>query len=600
MPDPTPHIRTATKSVEQCRKIFEQIRPYLEALETRVVSLEGSVAAGYAPVGEPFVTIGNTGNLTAERALTAGTGISLTDGGANSTATIASTITQYTDAMVLALLTDANIPNTITLDNITQITTRSHTSLSDIGTNTHAQIDTHLAASAPHSGHATTAGTLAQFAATTSAQLRGVISDETGGGAAVFNDTPTLLTPVFTGLPTGTGVSAAESAASTLAARDSNANLASNAFVAGYYTEATAAGITSITASENQNIYFTGVTTHTLRLPVASTLVLGHQFNVVNNSTGVVTVQSSGTNTILAMVPGSMAQFTVVDTTLTTAAAWNAEYTGFPTVTGTGANVLATSPTLVTPALGTPASGTLTNCTGLPTAGLVDDAVTYAKMQNVSATDKLLGRSTAGAGNVEEITCTAAGRALLDDAAASNQRTTLGLDSVRRWTIPFDALSVDLPASGAADPTVTPTTLRPCIAFDKDTDETCILQGIVPNNYGSGTLKLRILYCANTTTEADDARIDVVTEFITLDVGENMDTDAFDATPDSATLDFDFGGASDAYDLFAATITLTPATTPAVGDSFRIKVTRDANNASSLDDLAQDLLVIAFELFEEY
>jgi len=44
-----------------------------------------------------------------------------------------------------------------------------------------------------------------------------------------------------------------------------------------------------------------------------------------------------------------------------------------------------------------------------------------------TATDKLLGRSTAGAGAGEEITCTAAGRALLDDATAANQRTTLGL-----------------------------------------------------------------------------------------------------------------------------------------------------------------------------
>ena len=42
------------------------------------------------------------------------------------------------------------------------------------------------------------------------------------------------------------------------------------------------------------------------------------------------------------------------------------------TVTGTGAPVLATSPTLVTPLLGTPTSGTLTNCTGLPTAGISD------------------------------------------------------------------------------------------------------------------------------------------------------------------------------------------------------------------------------------
>jgi hypothetical protein len=34
--------------------------------------------------------------------------------------------------------------------------------------------------------------------------------------------------------------------------------------------------------------------------------------------------------------------------------------------TGTGANVFANTPTLVTPVLGTPTSGTLTNCTGLP------------------------------------------------------------------------------------------------------------------------------------------------------------------------------------------------------------------------------------------
>jgi hypothetical protein len=40
--------------------------------------------------------------------------------------------------------------------------------------------------------------------------------------------------------------------------------------------------------------------------------------------------------------------------------------TGVTTTTGTGDNVLSTSPTLVTPILGTPASATLTNATGLP------------------------------------------------------------------------------------------------------------------------------------------------------------------------------------------------------------------------------------------
>lgn len=64
------------------------------------------------------------------------------------------------------------------------------------------------------------------------------------------------------------------------------------------------------------------------------------------------------------------------------------------------------------------------------TSELAGSAVTYAKIQNVSAADKLLGRSTAGAGSVEEITCTAAGRALLDDADAAAQRDTLGLGTL--------------------------------------------------------------------------------------------------------------------------------------------------------------------------
>jgi hypothetical protein len=47
------------------------------------------------------------------------------------------------------------------------------------------------------SGLATTAGTLAQFGATTSSQLLGVISDETGSGALVFANSPTLVSPAL-------------------------------------------------------------------------------------------------------------------------------------------------------------------------------------------------------------------------------------------------------------------------------------------------------------------------------------------------------------------------------------------------------------------
>jgi hypothetical protein len=74
-----------------------------------------------------------------------------------------------------------------------------------------------------------------------------------------------------------------------------------------------------------------------------------------------------------------------------------------------------------------------TGVTAISTGVIVDAdinasaAIAFSKLANVSATDRVLGRSSAGAGAIEEITLTAAGRALIDDADAAAQRTTLGL-----------------------------------------------------------------------------------------------------------------------------------------------------------------------------
>lgn len=97
-----------------------------------------------------------------------------------------------------------------------------------------------------------------------------------------------------------------------------------------------------------------------------------------------------------ALVANSLSQF---------AATTSAQLAGvISDETGSGLLVFATSPVLTTPNIGTPSAGVLSSCTGLPTTGLVDDAVTYAKMQNVSAS-RLLGRGSAGgAGDPEEIT----------------------------------------------------------------------------------------------------------------------------------------------------------------------------------------------------
>jgi hypothetical protein len=121
-----------------------------------------------------------------------------------------------------------------------------------------------------------------------------------------------------------------------------------------------------------------------------------------------------------------------------------------------GSSSTSTTLTELTLGTGLSLSGTTLTATGGVTDGdkgditvsatgsswVIDNqAVTYAKIQNVSATDKLLGRSTAGAGSVEEITCTAAGRALLDDADASAQRTTLGLGTLATQSGTFSGTS---------------------------------------------------------------------------------------------------------------------------------------------------------------
>jgi hypothetical protein len=77
------------------------------------------------------------------------------------------------------------------------------------------------------------------------------------------------------------------------------------------------------------------------------------------------------------------------------------------------------------------------------TAQIADDAVTYAKVQNVSATSRILGRITAGAGDIEELTGTQA-TTLLDVfttslkglAPASGGGTTNFLRADGTWAAP--------------------------------------------------------------------------------------------------------------------------------------------------------------------
>lgn len=112
----------------------------------------------------------------------------------------------------------------------------------------------------------------------------------------------------------------------TLTAPDASGTIALVA--PGYTTTATAAGTTTLTATSNLQQYFTGTTTQIVVLPVTSTLVLGQQFRIVNNSTGNVTVQSSGANAIAIVGPGTACVFTCILTSGTTAASWDFKFGG--------------------------------------------------------------------------------------------------------------------------------------------------------------------------------------------------------------------------------------------------------------------------------
>lgn len=57
------------------------------------------------------------------------------------------------------------------------------------------------------------------------------------------------------------------------------------------------------------------------------------------------------------------------------------------------------------------------------------DHITYDMMQDTSATDKILGRSTAEAGTIEEIPCTAFARSILDDADEATFKATVNLET---------------------------------------------------------------------------------------------------------------------------------------------------------------------------
>ena len=126
---------------------------------------------------------------------------------------------------------------------------------------------------------------------------------------------------------------------------------ATYASIVGYTTTATSASTVTLTSSSTFYQFFTGSTAQTVVLPVTSTLATGWTFNIVNNSTANITVNSSGSNLVATCLPGTTLRLICILTSGTTAASWDFEVVGFTTATGTGNVVLATAPTITNPTI---------------------------------------------------------------------------------------------------------------------------------------------------------------------------------------------------------------------------------------------------------
>jgi hypothetical protein len=174
------------------------------------------------------------------------------------------------------------------------------------------------------------------------------------GSKAVSTDT--LATPPAIGGTTPaagafTTLSATTPIAFTSGGTAATTAPAAQANLLGYTTIATAAGTTTLDNTSSFYQIFTGATTQTVVLPVTSTLQTGWSFRINNNSTGALSVQSSGLNAVITVVAGATVMCTCIDTTVTTAAGWRVGTTEITAVTGTGSMVLSSNPSIIAPTI---------------------------------------------------------------------------------------------------------------------------------------------------------------------------------------------------------------------------------------------------------
>lgn len=199
---------------------------------------------------------------------------------------------------------------------------------------------------------ASTAAKISDFASCSSSELAGKISDETGTGALVFANTPTLVTPVL-GVATATSINKVTITAPATSATLTISNGAALT-VSGNVT-LSSSGSCTLTLGGN-NITFATSGTTSLTLPTTGTVATLSGSEILTNKiladadlgTPVSGVLENCSDYPVAQIAGlgsGVATFLATPSSTNLAAAVTGE-------TGSGSLVFATSPTLVTPNIG--------------------------------------------------------------------------------------------------------------------------------------------------------------------------------------------------------------------------------------------------------